>query len=279
MPRVMHRAMQNLNLEELLKYRDVILPIATGVLLGLVILIVGWIASKWANAFVLKASRKAKLDEALARFLGSIAQYTVLAAAVISALGRVGVQTTSLVAVFASAGLAVGLAMQGSLSSFASGVMILFFRPFTLEDVVKISGEVGVVKDVGLFATTLQTPDNHTIIVPNSQVTSGNITNFTRVGTRRAKIDIGVAYGADLQKASDVLLKAITGMDAVLKDPAPSVVLAGFGASSVDFNVYYFANIADWWVSQTEAKKRIYDALNAAGIEIPFNQIVVHNAA
>lgn len=271
--------MQNLNIEELMKYKDVLLPIATGILLGLAILIIGWIVSKWANAMVLKASRKAKLDEALARFLGSIAQYTVLAAAVISALGRVGVQTTSLVAVFASAGLAVGLAMQGSLSSFASGVMILFFRPFTLEDVVQVSGEVGTVKDVGLFATTLLTPDNHTIIVPNSQITSGNITNFTRVGTRRATISIGVAYGVDLEKASKVLLEAISGMDQVLQDPAPSVVLSGFGASSVDFNVYYFATVPNWWASQNVAKKRIYDALNAANIEIPFNQIVVHNAA
>ena len=253
-------------------------PVVGSVLLALLILIIGWMVSKWARALVLRGMRQAKVDEALSRFLGSIAQYTVLIATVIAALGRVGVETTSLVAVFASAGLAVGLAMQGSLANFASGVLILFFRPFELDDVVNIAGTTGKVSDIGLFATKLSTPDNHNIIVPNSQVTGSVITNFTPADTRRCVIEIGVAYGVDVEKAAEVIKAALAKTDLIIEDPAPGVVVSGFGASSVDLTATAFAKTADWWPALNNAKIAVYNALNEANIEIPFNQIVVHRA-
>ena len=264
--------------EQLIEYYEKFGPLIGSILLALLILFIGWLASKWARALVLRATRKGGVDEALARFLGAIAQYTVLAATVIAALGRVGVETTSLVAVFASAGLAVGLALQGTLGNFASGVLILFFRPFELDDVVNVGGQTGKVTDIGLFATTLMTPDNHKFIVPNSQVTGGVITNFTPLDTRRVVVEIGVAYGVDLDQAKQVIIDSLKGTDLIIEDPGPGVVVSSFGASSVDLTATAFAKTSDWWPALHNSKVAIYNGLNAANIEIPFSQIVVHQA-
>lgn len=254
------------------------LPLIRDIVLALVIFIVGWIASKWAQSLVARALLAKKLDEALARFLGSLAQYTVLAAAVIMALQTVGLATTSLVALLASAGLAVGLALQGSLSHFASGVMILLFRPFTLQDKVTAGGHTGKVSDIGLFATTLLSPDNETIIIPNGEVMGGSIVNFTRRGTLRGNISIGVSYGTDIPQAIQVMEGAARRVETVLEDPAPAVAFVGFGASSLDFAVRPWANVSDLMGMLHDVRVALYDDLNAAGIEIPFDQIVVHKA-
>jgi small conductance mechanosensitive channel len=245
---------------------------------AVIIFIAGWIASRWAGLIVARLLRRAEVDEALTRFLAAIGRYVVLAATVIIALGTVGIQTTSLVALLASAGLAVGLALQGSLSNFASGVMILFFRPFTLEDRVTVAGETGTVADIGLFATTLKTPANERIIIPNSEVTGGSITNFTVEGTLRGAISIGVAYGTDLNTAIRIMLDACQKEELALEDPAPAVVFTGFGASSLDFSVRAWARTADFFPMVHSLHVRLYNALNENGIEIPFNQIVVHRA-
>ena len=254
------------------------LPFAQDFLLAIVIFIIGWIVSKWTNKLVQKALAKGNVDVALGRFLGSIAQYTVLVAAVIAALGTVGIETTSVVAVFASAGLAVGLALQGSLSNFAAGVMILFFKPFLLEDMITAGGHTGVVKDIGLFATTLYTADNQKIIIPNSAVGGGSIVNLTTLGTRRVGVDVGVAYGEDLDRVQEILIKAAKKPGTVLTDPAPAVAFVGLGASSLDFTVMAWCKSADYLGTMHAVRCEIYDELNAAGVEIPFNQIVVHQA-
>lgn len=271
-------AMEKEQLETLKTYFDMAWPMASGILLGLVIFIAGWIVAGWAKKIALSAAQRAKLDEALARFLSSIARYTVLAATVIAALEELGVKTTSLVAVLASAGLAVGLALQGSLSNFASGVLILFFRPINLEDFVTAGGATGTVKDIGLFTTTVITLDNEKVIIPNSAITAANVQNFTVLGKRRAKISIGVAYGEDMDKALEVLLGAAQRADLVLPDPEPAVAFVGFGASSLDFLVLTYATPENWIAMQHNVRKAIYEDLNKAGIEIPFNQIVVHRA-
>ncbi len=250
-----------------------------GAFYALLIIIVGWIASKWANSSMLKLLRKRNVDEALARFLSAILRYAVLAAFIIAALEKVGIASTSLVAIFASAGLAIGLALQGSLGNFASGVMILFFRPFVLGDRVKAGGEIGVVQDIGLFATTMKTPQNETIIVPNSAVTGGVIYNYTREGTLRGTVAVGVAYGADVAKVMQVLEGAAKSADLVLQDPAPAVAFTEMAASSLNFAVHVWANAADFLGMMHNVRKACYDALNEAGIEIPFDQIVVHQAA
>ena len=253
-------------------------PLVSNFIYGALIMALGWMISKWAYRLTKTTLNKAKTEESLSRFLAAIAQYIVLAAAVIAALNRVGIQTISLVAVMASAGLAVGLALQGSLSNFASGVLILGFRPFVLDDFVEIGGKSGTVEDIGLFMTRLLTPNNEIVLVPNSEVTGSSITNYTAKGVRRTVVDIGVAYGVDVRRVKEILEDVAKGVPNTLEDPAPSVILANFGASSLDFQVRSFAKVPDFFPMIAELKLRIYERLEQEGIEIPFNQIVVHQA-
>ncbi len=268
--------MEGLEMEEKLAWLE---PYLIGMAKAIIILIVGWVISKWANRFLVGRLKKRNVDLALARFLGNILQYTVLAAAVIASLGTVGVQTTSLVAVFASAGLAIGLALQGSLGNFASGIMILFFRPFNLGDKVEAGGKTGRVQDIGLFATTLLTPDNEKIIIPNSAVTGGSIINYTSEGTLRGCVEVGVAYGADVVEVTRIMESAAKRAELVLKDPKPAIAFVGLGASSLDFKVLTWCKSADYIAMLHNVRHAVYDDLNKGGIEIPFNQIVIHKAA
>lgn len=252
--------------------------LAKSVLIAVVILVVGWIVAKMVARMVVRAVERSNVDLALGRFLAGIARYAVLAAAVIASLGAVGVQTTSLVAVFASAGLAVGLALQGNLSHFSSGTMLLFFRPIQLQDFVTISGNTGTVDDIGLFATRLITPNNETVIIPNGKVTGDCIVNHTSRGTRRGIVSAGVAYGSDVAKVQQILLEAVGKVDVVLSDPAPAVAFVDLGSSSLDFSIRTWCEAPNYLDMLHKVRKAAYDALNAAGIEIPFNQIVVHQA-
>lgn len=254
------------------------LPVIKGVIWAVAILLTGFWLSKMANRLIVKLFNKRKLDQALGKFVGNLARYTVIAATFIAALGEVGVETTSLVAIFASAGLAVGLALQGTLSNFSSGVLLLFFRPFDLGDRITAGGETGSVEDIGLFATTMVTLDNHTIIVPNSQILGGSIKNFTTRGHLRGAIDVGVAYGLDVEKVIPVLQKAAERAELTMDDPAPAVAFVGLGASSLDFRVFAWATPDDFIPMQHNVRMAIYQDLEAAGIEIPFSQIVVHQA-
>lgn len=253
-------------------------PMFVGALTALVILTIGWLLSKWVHRMIVKVCVKKNLDEALGRFLASIMRYAILAAAVIAALGRVGVESTSLVAILGAAGLAVGFALQGSLSNFAAGVMMLLFRPIDIGQRVSVAGHTGAVEEIGLFATTMTTPDNETIIIPNSKITDDSIINYARLGKVRANVSIGVAYGSDIGKAMQVIQKACASSDRVLADPAPDVAFAGFGASSLDLLARPWALPDDFPAMQHNVRIAIYEALDAAGIEIPFDQIVVHQA-
>jgi small conductance mechanosensitive channel len=253
-------------------------PLISKLTMGFIILFAGWMLSKWTYQFVKTLLKKTKTEEALSRFLASISQYVVLIATVITSLNQVGVHTTSLVAILASAGLAIGLALQGDLSNFASGVMILGFRPFTLDDFVEIGGKSGTVEDIGLFMTRLLTPNNEVVLVPNSKITGETITNYTTKGVRRCVIDIGVGYGEDLRKVTDCLVGVAEGHEACLEEPGPSAVVSGFGASSVDFQLRAYAKNDDFWPMVNELRLRIFETLNEKDIEIPFNQIVVHQA-
>ncbi len=253
-------------------------PILVGALTALLILILGWIISKWAYRLLINISIKRKLDEALGRFLASIIRYTILATAVIAALEKVGVQSTSLVAILGAAGLAVGFALQGSLSNFAAGVMMLLFRPVDIGHRVTVAGHTGGIEEIGLFATTLRTPDNETIIIPNSKITDDSIINYSKRGMIRANVSIGVAYGTDIAKAIEVIQKACASSDLVLEDPAPDVAFGEFGASSLDLLARPWCLPDDFPTMKHNVRIAIYKALDEAGIEIPFNQIVVHQA-
>lgn len=253
------------------------MPLLKSVGIAILIFVVGWIASKWTAGLIRNIFDRRKLDPSLGGFVAAIGQYTVLVAALIASLGAVGIQTTSLVAVFASAGLAVGLALQGSLANFSSGVMILFFRPFSVGDKIDVAGKVGDVEDIGLFATTMMTLDHNKIIVPNSAITSGVITNITTMGDIRGEIAVGVAYGTDLVKAMEVMKKASERCAHTLESPGAEVACTGLGASSVDFAVRGWCRAANYLAMLHELNVNVYDDLNAAGIEIPFSQLVLHH--
>jgi len=254
------------------------LPFLKDFLLAVIILLVGWLLSKWAKVVFNKIGRKRKLDEAVLGFLSSIISYSVLIAAIIASLGTVGIETTSLVAIFASAGLAVGLALQGNLSNFSSGVMILIFRPITLGDKIKVDGIVGDVTDIGLFTTTMSTFENEKVIVPNATVTGGTIINFTQPGVLRGGVDVGIAYGSDVSLALEVMLNAAKRATHVLDDPAPHVAFVGLGSSSLDFTVYAWCNSSDYRDMFHAVRSAVYEDLCTAGIEIPFAQVVVHKS-
>ena len=264
--------------QRIVDFLENLMPLARSLGIGLLILIFGWIAGKWANRLTIAAFSRKKLDEALGKFLASIIQYAILAATVIAALASVGIQTTGLLAIFASAGLAIGLALQGSLSNFASGVMLLFFRPFTLGDRVSTAGHTGKVMDIGIFTTSLLTPSNEKIIIPNSSVWGSSIVNFTSEQILRGAVDVGVAYGSDVGKVMEVLQKAAASTELVLAEPAPGVVFAGLGASSLDFKVAAWSKSADHLPMLHNLRRSVYEALNEAEIEIPFNQLVIHKA-
>jgi small conductance mechanosensitive channel len=180
--------------------------------------------------------------------------------------------------VFASAGLAIGLALQGSLANFAAGVMILFFRPFSLGDKITAGGHTGVVAEIGLFATTFDTPNVEKIIIPNSAITGGPIVNITTMGVIRGTVSVGVGYGESIHKSLEVIQKAAASAACVKQDPAPAVAFTNFGASSLDIDVHCHCDAADYLDMLHNVRVAVYDALNAEGIEIPFNQIVVHQA-
>ncbi|MCO4763165.1 MAG: mechanosensitive ion channel [Myxococcales bacterium] len=251
------------------------IPFALNVLYAILIFVIGSSIAKWAQRLVVNTVKARGLDQALGNFFGSITRYAVLAAAVIAALGKVGVQTTSLVAIFASAGLAVGLALQGSLANFASGVMILFFRPFDLMDVITAAGTTGRVTDIGLFATTLATPDHKIHILPNSAVTGGTIINLSKEGRIRGSVDIGVGYGTDLKKVTEICLAAAAKSPHVMSEPAPAFAFVNMGASSIDFQVHCFTTPDVFLDMLHDVRSHCYEDLLAANVDIPYQTITV----
>ena len=260
---------------------ETLTSLAQSLVIGVLTLLAGWMVARWVANLSQQALERMKVDQALARFLGSIIRYVIIIATVIAAAEAVGIQTTSLLAIMASAGLAVGLALQGSLSNFASGVMILLFRPFRIGDVVTFSGLTGEVRDIGLFATTLMKLDGTKAVVPNGSITGAVIENHTELNKRRATVDVGVEYGADLEQVRAALTRAADKCTMILrkegsKDLDYTVFFASFGASSLDFVVHVWCEAADFLGVQEELRTHIYNELNDAKIGIPFPQVDVH---
>lgn len=245
-------------------------------LAALLIFVIG----RWVARMVVRAVRKVMdrrgLDPMLVAFLGAILNAILLVAVVIAAVGQLGIQTTPLVAVLGAAGLAVGLALQGSLANFASGVMLVLFRPFTKGDFVDAGGIAGTVDEVGIFNTILNTPDNRRIIVPNGQVTSSTITNFSAYDTRRIDLTIGVDYGDDLKVARATIEGVLQSHEKVLEEPEPIVWVMDLADSSVNFAVRPWVQAADYWQVRNELLEQIKSELEAAGCSIPFPQRDVH---
>lgn len=249
---------------------------ALNIVYALAILIVGrWLAMLMSK-MVAKAMKRAKVDATLVSFVSHLSYIAMLAFVVIAALARVGIQTASAVAIVGAAGLAVGFALQGSLSNFASGVLILFFKPIKAGDFVEVGGEKGTVKSIHIFNTVLNSPDNVRIIVPNSQVTGGNIKNFTVNGTRRVDMVIGVSYDDNPAEAKRVIEGVLAEDERILKDPAPVVAVLALADSSVNLVVRPWVNSADYWGVYFDVTEKVKAALERAGLSIPYPQRDVH---
>ncbi len=253
-----------------------IIDIASNLFLALLLFWVGKKVASMVSGWAKKGMERAGHQPILVNFVSNIVYYTLLVVVVIMALAQLGIQTTSMLAVFGAAGLAIGLALKDSLSNFASGVMLVMFRPFKIGHVVEVSGVTGKVKDLRIFSTILITPDNKEVIIPNGQVTSDVITNYTSQGTRRVDLVIGVSYDDDLKVAKKIMEDTVNAHPLVMKDPAPKVALVELGASSVDFAVRPWATNDDYWTVYSDLLEQLKANLEAGGCSFPYPQTDVH---
>ncbi|WP_158768698.1 mechanosensitive ion channel family protein [Paraglaciecola sp. L1A13] len=245
-------------------------------ILAIIVLVVGlWIIGKVSNA-VRRHAVKGLPDETLAQFLTNIFEVVLKVLLVISVASMVGIETTSFVAILGAAGLAVGFALQGSLSNFAGGVMILIFRPFKVSDYVGAQGLEGAVIDIGIFVTTFETFDKRIIIVPNGPLANGNITNYTASSVRAVEISIGISYSDDIAKGKAAMEEAIKNDPRVLQEEGNVVAVVDLGASSVDFLVRAFVKTEDYWSLFFDIRPMLKGAIEEAGLTIPFPQRDVH---
>ena len=243
---------------------------------ALTVLIVGWMAAKMARNAMRRALDRSKLDPTLVPFLTKLVYYSLLVFVVVAVLNLFGIQTTSFIAVLGAAGLAVGLALQGTLTNFASGVMLLIFRPFKVGDYVEAGGESGSVQEIGIFVTTLNSPDNVRIIVANSAIFTGTIKNYATNPTRRIDMVIGVSYDDDLGKALETIRRVVTADERVLQDPAPVIAVSELADSSVDFVVRPWCKKEDYWGLRCHLTLRLKEELEAAGCSMPYPTSDVH---
>ena len=258
-----------------------VIPWTIKIGIALVIFIIGKMIARSVTNITRKIMEKSKLDAMLVNFLGGILYAVLLSAVVLAAIDQLGVNVTSLLAILGAAGLAVGLALKDSLANFASGVMIIIFRPFKIGDFITAAGHSGVVDEIGLFCTLMHTGDNQRIIIPNSAVFGSTIVNTSALPTRRIDLVIGISYGDNIGIAKDIILDVISKDARVLSDPAPVVAVSELADSSVNLVVRPWVNSADYWVTRWELTENIKTSLEAGGITIPFPQqdVYMHNVA
>ena len=255
---------------------DLLIQYGVNVLSAILILFIGNIFVKIVANSVAKMLKKKHMDKAVIEFVHGLVRYLLFVIVLIAALSRIGVQTASVVTVIGAAGLAVGLALQGSLSNFAAGVLIVAFRPFKSGDYVEIGGVAGSVEFIQIFQTVLTTPDNKMVVMPNGSVIGGPITNYSRHETRRIDLIIGVSYSAVLQKTKALLTKICESDERILKDPAVLVGVHTLADSSVNFVVRPWVKTSDYWEVYFDLMQAIKEGLDHEGIEIPFPQMDVH---
>lgn len=255
---------------------SVVLAWLINIFFAIAIVVVGRIAVKWVVKLARKLMIRAELDPILVNFLSSIANAVLLLFVFIAALDQLGVDTTSLIALLGAAGLAIGLALQGSLQNFAAGVMLIVFRPFKLGDFIEAGGVVGVVEKISIFSTIMKTGDNREIIIPNGQIYSGAITNYSARDTRRIDMVFGIGYDDDMRKAKQIMSEILEAHELVLNDPAPAVAVAELADSSVNFNVRPWVNSDDYWAVRSDLIEKIKLAFDENGISIPYPQMDVH---
>ena len=258
------------------RLRDWATTSGMSIVIALVILVVGRWVAKIIRNIIAKILTKKNVDGTIISFVAGICYFILLTFVVISALARVGIQTTSFIAIIGAAGLAVGLALQGSLANFAAGFLLILFRPFKQGDFIEGAGTAGIVEDIQIFTTTLATPDNKKVIIPNAKLTNDNITNYTAKGTRRVEWVVGVGYGDDLDKVRSVLQKILESDERILKEPESMIKVKEMADSSVNFVVRAWVNVADYWDVFFDTNETVKKQFDADGICIPFPQRDVH---
>jgi len=256
------------------KYLDKIIDIinknAMNVVSALIILIIGlWLAKKVVK-ITKKLMKKRSVDETLQKFLGDLLSWALKILVFITAISQVGVETTSFIAILGAAGLAVGLALQGSLANFAGGALIMIFKPFKVGDVIEAQGQIGVVKEIQIFVTKLNSPQNRLIILPNGALSNGNIINYTEEGQLRVDLTFGVGYDEDIKQTKEVLMQVLLDNPNVLKEPAPTINVSELADSSVNFAVRPWATSENYWKVYHSVLEEGKLALDKAGIEIPY---------
>ena len=219
---------------------------------------------------------KKKTDASIQTFLVSFIDIVALIVLITIIISVIGIDTSSFIALFASAGVAIGMALSGTLQNFAGGVMVLLFRPYKVGDYIEAQGQAGTVKEIQIFNTLLQTPDNRVIIVPNGPLSTGIINNYSRESKRRVDFTFSISYGDDFELAQSVLLEIIGKDERILKDPAPFIQLSSMAASSIDITVRVWCNAADYWGIYFDMNKAVYKTFPAKGLNFPYNTITVN---
>jgi len=256
---------------------DMIGLYSTNIAIAIVIFFVGkWLAFKVTSIVIKLINKQKNVDTTLSMFLENIIYYILMVVVILTALDQVGIETTSFLAILGAAGLAIGLALKDSLSNFASGVMIILFRPYKIGDVVNAAGITGKVKEIHLFNTEFTTPDNQKILVPNGAITAGSITNINAHETRRIDLTIGIGYDDDIKKAKELLEIIVNENDKILKDPVVTIAVAELADSSVNFVVRPWVKTPDFWDVKFDLLETIKNRFDAEGISIPYPQSDVH---
>ena len=253
-----------------------VIPWSINIGLALVIFIVGRIVAKGITGAIKRVMTRAELDDSLKNFLGNIINVSLLVVVIIAALEQLGVDTTSVLAIFAAAGLAVGLALKDSLSNFAAGVMLILFKPFKIGDVITAAGVTGCVETINIFNTMMKTGDNQEIIIPNGQVYGNTITNITARDTRRIDLVIGIGYDDNIGKAKSLLNDIIASDPAILKDPSPTILVLELGESSIDLAVRPWVKTSDYWAVRSDLLQSIKETFDKNNISIPYPQRDLH---
>jgi len=264
----------NIDIEQLID--TYVLPWGINIVMAIAIFVIGKFIVGLLVSVAKKLMTKAKVDNILINFIASIIKTVLLLFVVIAALDQLGVDTTSMIALIGAAGLAIGLALQGTLQNLASGVMLIIFRPFSDGDFIEAAGVTGVVEEIGIFSITMRTGDNREIIVPNGEIYGGTITNNSRRDTRRVDMVFGIGYDDDLLKAKEILNRILSEDERIFADPAPTVAVGELADSSVNFNVRPWCKTSDYWGVYGDIHEKVKLTFDAEGISIPYPQMDVH---
>jgi small conductance mechanosensitive channel len=246
------------------------------VIAAIAIFVVGRWVAKGFRKLVRNVMGRRSIDPTIVGFVGNLTYVLLLTFVVVAALGQLGIQTTSFIAILGAAGLAIGLALQGSLANFAAGFLMIIFRPFKVGDLIEGAGTMGTVEEIQIFTTLLKTPDNKTVIVPNSKMTSDNIVNYTAKGTRRVDMIVGIGYESDIDKAKEIMEDIAASDDRVLKDPATTIAVVELADNSVNFVFRPWANASDYWNVWFDLTEQVKKRFDEAGISIPYPQRDIH---